>query len=81
MTFTDTPLSEKTISIWDKTLRKNGIELSKDELISYIQSNPNPDDIEIKYGQSQAMKIIPNTGPDHSDFVLEIMKQEGVTDL
>ena len=79
MSFSDTPLSEKTLNVWDKTLRKNGIILDKNDLIKYVQSNPNPDDIEIHYGENQAVTILPKYEPVYSEFVLEIMKQEGIT--
>ena len=83
MTVTDIPLSKESLYVYEKQLAKNGYTFeSTDELRKFIQSDKcTPDLFEIKYGEDKAMTINANQEYQHSDFILEIMEQEGVTDL
>jgi len=67
--------------VFEKELSKNGYTFdSDDELRKFIQSDRCiPDIFEIKYGEDKAITINVNEEYQYSNFVLEVIKNEGIT--
>jgi len=75
--FKETPLSKDSIKEWRLYFEREGLILKDNELIEKVQANPSPEEHEdILQDRRRKREIEVN---HHSDFVNEIMKQEGIT--
>ena len=75
--FKETPLSKDSIKAWRLYYEKEGLILNDNELMQRVQANPSPEEHDdILQSRKRKREIEVNY---HSDFVNEIMKQEGIT--